>query len=211
MMRRVLLVLALVGLILLTVVAFAMSDIYTEPKGPVKGEYQSGDYRYSLVDNGTYVEIEDYTGTSGDVVIPSIIDGKSVTSIGAYAFSDNIRIKSVIVPSGVTRIDFQAFARCSFLAQVTIPNSVTTIGKAAFSDCTNLTSIDLPDNMTSIAESTFMHLTGFAAVAALSLVSVHYYTYLPLTPLGMLGSNRTMLSKYLSYASLRPRIMKRNR
>lgn len=127
-MRRALLVLALVGLILLTVVAFAMSDVYTEPEGPVKGEYQSGDFRYSLIDNGTHVEIEDYTGTSGDVVVPSIIDGKSVTSIGAYAFSDDTKIKSVIVPNSITSVGFQAFARCSLLTQVTIPDSVTTIG-----------------------------------------------------------------------------------
>jgi hypothetical protein len=44
-----------------------------------------------------------------------------------------------------------------------------------------------------------MHFTGFAAVAALSLVSVHYYTCLPLAPVGVRGqSNHVVLVFELS-------------
>lgn len=43
-----------------------------------------GDFEYEIID-GT-IEITRYTGDGGDVVIPSTINGKKVTSIGNNAF-----------------------------------------------------------------------------------------------------------------------------
>ena len=55
-----------------------------------------GDYEYDVLSNGT-VEITYYDGYSTSVVIPSQIDGKTVTSIGDYAFED-VDLKSVTIP-----------------------------------------------------------------------------------------------------------------
>ena len=44
-----------------------------------------GDYNYMVLTDGT-VEITKYIGDDVDVVIPSKIKGKKVTSIGSYAF-----------------------------------------------------------------------------------------------------------------------------
>ena len=46
-----------------------------------------GDYNYTVLDNGT-VEITKYNGSAAEIIIPSEIEGKSVTSIGYGAFSD---------------------------------------------------------------------------------------------------------------------------
>ena len=70
---------------------------------------------YAVNEDGT-VRITKFKGTETDVVIPSTIDGKRVTSIGDYAFYN-----------------------CKSLTSITIPDSVTSIGDRAFYDCTNLT------------------------------------------------------------------------
>ena len=48
--------------------------------------YVSGDYRYILAEDGT-AEITEWTGYADDLVIPSTLDGHSVTSIGENGFS----------------------------------------------------------------------------------------------------------------------------
>ena len=47
--------------------------------------HQSGDFKYFESDGA--IAITAYTGTGGDVVIPSAIDGKPVVSIWYMAFS----------------------------------------------------------------------------------------------------------------------------
>lgn len=71
------------------------------------GAESYGDYSYKVLDNGT-VEITGYSGSEEKVDIPAEIDGKSVTSIGSYAF------------------------KSSLCTDVTIPDSVISIGKSAF-------------------------------------------------------------------------------
>ena len=44
-----------------------------------------GNYEYSVTDNK--VTITKYTGSATEVVIPDNIDGKTVTTIGKFAFS----------------------------------------------------------------------------------------------------------------------------
>ena len=46
----------------------------------------SGDYRYILKEDGT-AEITEWSGKDADLVIPSTLDGHSVTRIGEYGFS----------------------------------------------------------------------------------------------------------------------------
>ena len=46
-----------------------------------------GDYEYEILDDGT-VEITGYNGSAETLKIPNEIDGKTVTSIGDYAFFD---------------------------------------------------------------------------------------------------------------------------
>ena len=83
------------------------------------GAERYGDFQYSVLEDDT-VEITDYNGSAETVDIPKTIDGKSVTSIGKYAFY-----------------------YCSSLTSITIPDSVTSIGDWAFESCTSLTAIDV--------------------------------------------------------------------
>ena len=56
-----------------------------------------GDYEYKVLDDGT-VEITKYSGTDEKVVIPSTINGKKVTSIGEWAFSDCESFTTITIP-----------------------------------------------------------------------------------------------------------------
>jgi hypothetical protein len=80
--------------------------------------------KYEVV--GDTVTIKDCKETaSGALAIPSIYEGKPVTSIGDWAFYG-----------------------CTKLTRATIPDSVTGIGYAAFSKCVSLKSIDVGEDNT---------------------------------------------------------------
>ena len=80
--------------------------------------------KYEVV--GDTVTIKDCKETaSGAMAIPSIYEGKPVTSIGDWAFYG-----------------------CTKLTRATIPDSVTGIGYAAFSKCVSLKSIDVGEGNT---------------------------------------------------------------
>ena len=81
--------------------------------------------------------------TTGDLVIPSKVNGYSVTSIGVEAFEDCTGLTSVFIPKGVTRIDSYAFSGCSCLTHVTIPETVTNFGFSPFSECSRLSFVNL--------------------------------------------------------------------
>ena len=101
-----------------------------------------GNFEYSVRDDGT-VEITDYNGSAEKVEIPEKIDGKSVTSIGNYAFEYCENITSVTIPDSVTSIGFCVFSNCTSLTSITIPNSVTSISGGAFENCTSLKAINV--------------------------------------------------------------------
>ena len=106
------------------------------------------DMEYSILDDGT-IEITKYNGKGGNVVIPSSIEGKKVTSIGKNAFRGCKKLTTIIIPDSVKNINENAFVGCNKLTSITIPDSATSIGRAAFYDCLNLISITIPNSITS--------------------------------------------------------------
>ncbi|PXA02865.1 hypothetical protein DDZ13_14945 [Coraliomargarita sinensis] len=140
------------------------------------------------------------TDASGELLIPSIIGGKNVTSIGDRAFYDCDQLTSVVIPETVDEIGEWAFFRCYSLASaslpdnittirlntfrycreldsITIPDSVTTIGEGAFAGCSKLSEIVIPTNVTSIGSSAF-HFAGLTSVSLPSgLTDVGYLAF----------------------------------
>ena len=91
-----------------TVVGTPLGDILPEVKAnvaTVAGAAETyGDFGYDILDDGT-VEITDYSGSAENVDIPAQIDGKSVTRIGSYAFSDHAELTSITIPDSVMSIN----------------------------------------------------------------------------------------------------------
>ncbi len=117
------------------------------------------EFRYTVNESGNY-EITKYVPASSaliDITIPSEIEGRPVTSIGAEAFKKCNTIKSVTIPDSVTYIGSFAFVECDYLTSVTMANSVTKIGKGAFEKCFALENVTLSNELTEIGNYAFMY------------------------------------------------------
>jgi hypothetical protein len=151
----------------------------------------SGDnFNYTInPDNTDTITITNYTGSGGEVIIPTNInsllvtiigDGEdsvfaetgvtsvtipgSVTSIGAVAFYDCTTLTSVTIPGSVINIGENAFESCNHLTNATISGSVTSIGAFAFANCGSLSNVTISNGVTSIGESAFLQCYGLASV-----------------------------------------------
>jgi autotransporter-associated beta strand protein len=128
----------------------------------VSAAAQAGDFTYETADGA--VTITAYTGAGGSVVIPEVIDGLPVTTIGDYAFSGLTSITSLIIGNSVTGIGMGAISDCSGLASVTIGNAVTSIGLFAFSGCTSLASVFIPASVTDLGGAAFSNCSSLTAI-----------------------------------------------
>ena len=114
--------------------------------------------------DGVSCTITGYGGSGGAVIIPSTINGLTVTSIGDSAFRGCSGLTSVTIPSGVTSIGDSAFFGCSGLTSVTIPSSVTSIADSAFWSCTGLTSVYFEGNAPTANASIFESDASLAVI-----------------------------------------------
>jgi len=127
-------------------------------------------FTYSLA-NGA-ATITGYDGSVGNVVIPSSINGFSVTTISRGAFENWAIITNVVVPGSVTFIAGQAFESCSKLRTLTMSEGVTMIGPEAFMACYTLTNITIPASVTNIG--------GYAFAFCYDLNQVHFQGNAPI-------------------------------
>ena len=136
MKRYLLLILCLLALLLVAIPVYAEDD----------GIKESGGYRYSVNEDGTATIL----GSSlvyGDVIIPSSLDGRTVTAIGPNAFQDTDSIISVTIPGTVKTVESCAFENCEFLESVTLCEGVTSLGRSAFGLCPLLEYIHIPASL----------------------------------------------------------------
>lgn len=100
----------------------------------------SDDYEYIVLEDGT-AKLTWYSGADGDVIIPSIINGYTVTGIGNYLFSSRAKITNIVIPNSVINIGNNAFQYCYSLTNIFIPASVINLGDNVFYSCLGLTEI----------------------------------------------------------------------
>lgn len=97
---------------------------------------------------GNEVRITGYNGADYEIVIPETIPdnypdeslrGRTVTTIGAYVFRNNIYINSLIVGDNIQIIGYQAFKGCSNLEEVYIGSGIQCFSSESFFDCNAIT------------------------------------------------------------------------
>ncbi len=101
-------------------------------------------YTFTTNSDGS-LNISQYTGPGGAVVIPGTTNGLPITGIGDAAFFNSSTLTSVTVGTNVAIIADQAFSYSS-LTNVTLPASVTNIAFDSFLDCNHLTAINVATN-----------------------------------------------------------------
>ena len=106
-------------------------------------------------DGNSYIVSSLGNCTDADVVIPSIYNGKPITSIGSSAFSG-----------------------CTGLTSITIPSSVTSIGKLAFYGCRNLTSVTFADPNGWYVTKTQAATSGYSLTLTNATENATYLTYI---------------------------------
>ena len=133
-----------------------------------KAEIRSGDGEVSAISDAT----------EGELVIPYMLGGCPVTSIGYRAFYCCSGLKGVTIPNSVTSIGDYAFYSCGGLTSVTIPSTVTSIGDSAFAFCSGLTSVTIPEGVTSIGGGSFGFCRGLTSVTIPnSVTSIEDYAF----------------------------------
>ena len=124
-------------LILATAILLCGCNTTTAPEMP---EYLYTTYH---LDGEEFITLTKDMGKTTDVVIPSELDGKTVTEIGASCFAETA-IVSVTVPDSILVIENGAFAKCTALTSVTLPEQMLYLGNQIFTECTSLKEITLP-------------------------------------------------------------------
>lgn len=81
----------------------------------------TADYEYEDLGDGT-AAIVAYKGTDTDVVIPAVLDGKSVVRL-KEAFLSAGGVQTVTIPSSVTAIDRDAFMQCPSLTDISVDSA----------------------------------------------------------------------------------------
>lgn len=131
-------------------------------------------YGITPSENGSGVVISNLSGSkllSGEITIPSEVNGQSVTEIGREAFS-GAGITSVQIPASVKTIGTSAFNGCAELTSVVLADGLTEIGDYAFYNCTGLSTINIPDSVEKIGNNAFINSSFTSITLPSSLTDV---------------------------------------
>lgn len=166
-----------------------------------------GDYTWTYVEEGGVWKIKSVSPASGDLVIPSTLGGKHISTIAANAFYRCWGINSVTVSVGITNIEEGAFNECKYMKRVSLPRGLKTIypktfmacceldnviipegveviGYLAFMGCTSLTKIDIPESVRAIGDGAFWLAVSLKDIRLPSQVEeIHEQTFYNCTSL----------------------------
>lgn len=87
-----------------------------------------------------------------------------VTTIGDFAFMNDMALTSVSLPEGITSIGRSAFYNCTGLKSINLPTSLSNIAAYTFS-YTGLTSVTIPGHVATIGENAFAYCTSLKSVS----------------------------------------------
>ena len=152
---------------------------------------ETSEWRYVEKINGSILIIK-YLGSDIDVVIPSTLDGKSVSELYEKCFSGKSAITSITIPNSITSIDSYAFSSCNGLTKVNITDIAGWFRIAFGNDVSNplyyahhlylngteLTEITIPNTITKINEYALYGASAITAITTPSgLTSIGSYAF----------------------------------
>ena len=105
-----------------------IQTVYAQEEVRGAGAQTADGWSYETNSNGT-LTITGYSGTETKVMVPAIIDGKSVSGIGYGAFLNNRALEEMTVSEGIQSINGDAFTG-STLKKIYLPASLNTFGSS---------------------------------------------------------------------------------
>jgi hypothetical protein len=112
--------------------------------------------KFTVTPEGKVTRCIKEMGDSLDLIIPEVIDGISVTSIGWRVFFPSESLRSVVLPKTLESIGNYAFYECSNLQSLEFPEGLVSIGDSAFACCDGLKALVFPEKLTSIGDDAFV-------------------------------------------------------
>ena len=131
------LIILLVILTIFPSVVKATEDTYTATSN-INGVTVNWSYELNESNEIINLKCTNPAEMTGNITIPSNLDGKTVVTIGDKAFEAATGITSVTIPSSVKQIGLWAFRDCASLSRINL-GSVEKISGYAFEGCTSLT------------------------------------------------------------------------
>lgn len=127
---------------------------------------EKGVFSYSVNNDGKSCTITNFEGKQGgDLIIPEMLDGYTVTAIKDFSFYYCTGFDGkLVIPDTVEKIGKAAFAGCYNLTSVELPENLRNIGVGAFIGCKGLTDVNLPDLLNNMDEYVFYDCDGLDVV-----------------------------------------------
>lgn len=100
--------------------------------------------------------------------IESVVIENGITTIGDYAFYNNVSITDINIPDSVTSIGGYAFYDCSALTNIDITDGIEEVGDYAFYNCDSLTNVIISENVTRLGTNSFYSCDGLVSVTFLN-------------------------------------------
>ncbi len=133
-----------------------------------RAESKTSEWQYIINEDGT-VTVTGYNGMQTEVLFPTILDERTVTSIALEDFYLN-EVYSVIIPDGVIEIKSLSFAECDLLEEIDLPSSLISIGDSCFV-LSGIQRLELPEGLVYLGYEVF----AGSAIEMISLPSTLHY------------------------------------
>lgn len=151
--------------------------------------------QFTYTTNNGALTITGYSGSGGDLVIPSSINGYEVTAIANNAFNSTRTITAITIADTLTSIGVSACANCSGLRSVQIGTGVHTLPGGVFINCSSLTNLVLSDRVVSFGSSLFENCSNLANIQLpTSLTNIDWHAFRSCTSIKSITLPETLVS-----------------
>ena len=115
---------------------------------------QAVEFDYDVNADGTITLSGVRGSVPSDLVIPSEIEGRAVTGIGAKFCEECDSLRSVKLPDSIKTVADHSFDECGKLKSVELNEGLLEIGRKAFCECP-IETLELPSTLESVGEGAF--------------------------------------------------------
>lgn len=106
-----------------------------------------GRWNYRLDEKGGVIVTGINDSETQRLVIPSTLDGRTVTGVADHAFFRYDEAREVVIPDTVTSLGVSSFESCENIRKLTLSKKLTLIPDRCFAGCESLEEVVVPENV----------------------------------------------------------------